>query len=94
VIEIDRLDLRLPAAFATRAARIAHLVAQALAESHVDGHVDLAALPLGPVHVDPRRPDRVVGAQIARHIATQLQQRAQAPSAAPHAAAARPGAPR
>lgn len=91
MIEIDRLDLRLPADFATRAARIAHLVAQALAQRHVDGHLELAALRLGTVQVDPRRPDRVVGEQIAQHIVSQLQQHAQpaAPMATPRTGATR-----
>jgi hypothetical protein len=67
--EIGHLQLSLPAGMEKRAARIGRLVAQALARQHGLPAGRIATLPVGPLRIDPRRPDHALAQGIAGAIA-------------------------
>jgi len=67
--EIGALALQLPSGFERRAARLARLTAQALAERPLPEGAPLATLRLAPLALDARRSDPALAGVLASHIA-------------------------
>lgn len=90
MVEIERLSLRLPAGFESRAARIARLAARALSAHALPQSGALALVTVPPLRLDARRSDRALAAEIARGVAAATCAAAGAPSLATGAVAVAP----
>ncbi len=75
MLDIERIRLQLPAGFGHRAASIARLVGESLADFHATENRDLQRLSIGPVQVSAQATDRDIAQRIAAQIVTTLGRR-------------------
>lgn len=75
MIDVERIELRLPHGWAARAPEIARELAAALAPLAALGPIAVERLSVGPVRIAPGATDRAVGAALAGAVRGRLERR-------------------
>jgi hypothetical protein len=72
MLNIERMRIQLPAGFEHRAATIANLLGEAMAEIHPSESRTLDRLSIGPVQVSPNASNQEIAHSVAVRIASTL----------------------
>lgn len=72
MLDIERMRMQLPAGFEHRAAAIARLVGEAMAEIHIYSNRSLERLSISPIQVSPNATDQEIAHSVAERIASTL----------------------
>lgn len=74
MFHIDRMQIQLPAGFEHRAATIARLVGESMAEIQLSENRTLDRLSIGPIRITPNATDQEIARNVAERIASTLRE--------------------